>query len=102
MKCAVFSALFTPVLMADAVARHTAFTQQPYTASPVMGFTYSFFGEGMEYNPSKDAVYLGSLGLGQIYSVPYYRGIEKSDNRVVYDKDDMTIVFDTATLIKYY
>ena len=39
-----------------ATARTGSFTTQPFDAQQAMGFTYSFYGEGMEYDTSRDQV----------------------------------------------
>jgi len=76
----------------DGTDRTGPFSVQPYSATRSMGITYSFYGEGIEYDPSRDRVILGSIGEGKIYSIPYFRS-ENEDERVVYDLEDMMVEF---------
>jgi hypothetical protein len=90
------SVLLASPLVADATPRTSVFTQQPYAASPTMGFTYSFYGEGIEYDPYRDLVYLSSLTTASVYAVPYYAGRDPSVEKVVYDEDDMRNTYTAA------
>ena len=86
---------------ADAAPRMGSFSVQPYAANPIMGFTYSFFPEGIEYDSKRDRVLLGSLSSGgpsvqgRIFAVPYVNPEVYNDNdaRVVYSQEDMITVF---------
>jgi hypothetical protein len=97
-----FHTLF--LLGADAAARTGSFSVQPYAANPIMGFTYNFYPEGIEYDSKRDRVLLGTLSSGgpgvqgKIFAVPYVNPevYNDDDARVVYSQDDMTTVFSNS------
>jgi hypothetical protein len=94
-RALVFAALCATC---EAVARTGSFAKQPLDATPSMGFDFSFFGEGIEYDTTRDRVLLGTLNSGgpdlrgKIYAVPYSNSLNGID-RVVYDENDMELVF---------
>ncbi len=85
---------------AFATSRTGSFSTQPYVANPIMGFSYSFFGEGIEYDSLRDRVLLGTLSSGgpsvqgRIFAVPYV-------DPEVYD-DDFRVVYDQAAMVPVY
>lgn len=92
-----------PVLGYSA-SRTGSFTTQPYAANGIMRFSFSFFGEGIEYDYSRDRVLLGTLSNsastvpGRIYAVPYvnpsiYEDNDNNDNFVEFGESDMTLIF---------
>ena len=93
-------ALCALVSSASGEARTGSFTLQPYVADPIMGFSYSFFGEGLEYDSKRDRVLLGSLSSGgvgvqgKIFSVPYVN--PAVSDRVVYSQKDMKVIFNNT------
>jgi hypothetical protein len=91
MFIAAFFLLFNSIFVAQATPRTGPYSVQPYAAVPSMKFTYSFFGEGIEYDVKQDRVLLGSLGERNrhIYSVPYFNGITPT----TYDLADMKLVW---------
>jgi hypothetical protein len=58
------------------------------TMSTLETITYSFYGEGMAYDPTHDRFILGSLQNGTLISVPR----TASSNNIKYSEEDVTFI----------